>query len=354
MLMNQKDKSIDINDVLKTGQKLFKLVLEKWLILAVVLLFGGGLGFFYAYIKKPIYTSTLSFIINENEGGVSGSLSSLAGLAGFGGMNSGGNVNEDKLLFISTSRHMLGSVLLSDMNVDKKSITMADYFIDLYKMRNGFEKDSSLRSFVAFKNTSIDSLTYQENKIIDKIIDRILKTKMLKVDGKKKTGIVSQSAGIVVLEFKCNDEDFGLLFTQKLYQKLSTYYVSKIVSRQARIYGLIQNRADSLSSLLRSREAAGASYVDQNVNLAKMTGRLNVERARKDIEMLSLMYAEVVKNLEMAKFNLDNQTPVLQIIDSPTYPLPKMVASKIKFSLLGGMLAFGITLMALFIRLSNK
>ncbi|MGC8025682.1 hypothetical protein ACP3WI_25235, partial [Salmonella enterica] len=48
-----------------------------------------------------------------------------------------------------------------------------------------------------------------------------------------------------------------------------------------------------------------------------------------DKTMLSTVYAEVVKNLELAKFTLSQETPVIQIVDNSLFPLIRNKVSKI-------------------------
>ena len=59
------------------------------------------------------------------------------------------------------------------------------------------------------------------------------------------------------------------------------------------------------------------------------------------------MYGEIVKNLEVSKFTLLNNEPLLNIIDTPTLPLKvnklPMIAAFILFSILG-MLIYSFTL----------
>ena len=54
------------------------------------------------------------------------------------------------------------------------------------------------------------------------------------------------------------------------------------------------------------------------------------------------MYGELVKNLEISKFTLLNNKPLLNIIDSPTLPLKvnklSIVSAFILFSILGSFL----------------
>jgi len=54
------------------------------------------------------------------------------------------------------------------------------------------------------------------------------------------------------------------------------------------------------------------------------------------VEILNVMYAEIIKNLEISKMTLLNQKPFINIIDSPRLPL-----EIIHFSILKALILFG-------------
>jgi uncharacterized protein involved in exopolysaccharide biosynthesis len=58
----------------------------------------------------------------------------------------------------------------------------------------------------------------------------------------------------------------------------------------------------------------------------------------------------VVKNLELAKFTLQQETPVIQVVDRSYLPLQKEKESKLKGLLLGGILAGFLTICFLLAR----
>ena len=41
----------------------------------------------------------------------------------------------------------------------------------------------------------------------------------------------------------------------------------------------------------------------------------------RNVEVLNTMYLELVKNIEVSKLTLLNQTPIIQVIDKPILPL---------------------------------
>lgn len=337
-------KKINVAIVLYQVKSLIFLGIKNVKIIAIAGVLGLLLGVGTAFFQKNTYSAYLSFLINENES-TPINLSSLAGLAGIGSIGSG-SVNEDKLMFLSTSRQIIGSALLRKFG----SQTIADRFIKSYDLNKGFKKDSTLQSFSEFKNTSIDSLTFQENKALDIIIKFIADAKLLSIEGKKKAGLVAQNAGIVTVNFVSSDEELAKVFVENIYQVLSVYYVNKTIQRHLRNYNLIKHRADSIKEILSDKEFSGAAYLDQNLNLAKMTGKVKIERTRRDLEMLNIMYGEVLKNLEVAKFSLESQTPMLQVVDYPTLPLKVKRASKLIFGFFGFVLLSSVCFVFIIIK----
>lgn len=351
MESNSENKSgfVSIRDLLKLFVSLFRLAKQNLKLILLCNIVSCLLGATLAFIGKPIYKSHLSFLLNENET-TSLNLSSLAGLAGLGGGNIYSGVNEDKLLFLSSSRFLMGTTLLTEVELRGRKLKLADYFIEKYELQKKFKSDSLLSDFIGFRSKKLDDLTKQENKVLDMVIDYIEKGKLLKVEGKKKAGLVAQNAGIITIDFISVDEFFSKTFVEVLFDNMSNYYVNKSTQRHLRNYNLIRDRADSLKSILSAREFFSANLFDQNVNISKMRAKVNLERNRRDIELLNLMYAEVLKNLEISKFNLENQTPMLQLIDKPTFPLAAEKKSKFKYSLIAMGLANLVLLCVLLIK----
>jgi uncharacterized protein involved in exopolysaccharide biosynthesis len=58
--------------------------------------------------------------------------------------------------------------------------------------------------------------------------------------------------------------------------------------------------------------------------------------------MQSTVYAEIVKNLELSKTALAQESPTVQLLDTPEFPLKKNKLSKFKYALMGFMGGFFI------------
>jgi uncharacterized protein involved in exopolysaccharide biosynthesis len=76
--------------------------------------------------------------------------------------------------------------------------------------------------------------------------------------------------------------------------------------------------------------------------------RVPSQKRQVDVQSSSAIYGEIVKNLELGKISLRQETPLIQVIDQPVLPLPVKKVTKIAgFVLgfiLGGILIIGFIL----------
>jgi hypothetical protein len=76
-----------------------------------------------------------------------------------------------------------------------------------------------------------------------------------------------------------------------------------------------------------------------DANPALRTAPIASEISSREKTMAATIFAEVVKNLEISKTILNQETPVIQMVDQSTFPLPKERVGKLKSLILGGLLA---------------
>jgi LPS O-antigen subunit length determinant protein (WzzB/FepE family) len=95
--------------------------------------------------------------------------------------------------------------------------------------------------------------------------------------------------------------------------------------------------------------SAGISQI--NINTAYQTAAVPKIKNENDAILYGAVYAEVLKNLETLKLDLARETPIVQIIDSPRYPLKKDKLGKLKGIILGGLVG-GIIITAYLLLMS--
>lgn len=69
------------------------------------------------------------------------------------------------------------------------------------------------------------------------------------------------------------------------------------------------------------------------------------ELSQRDKTIVYSIYAEVIKNLEMGRMSLVSQTPIIQLLDQPKYPLIDQRKSILFLMAIGALIGLFIGLM---------
>src|SRR4051812_15344721 len=110
---------ISLKELLQKGKEWWNYLFSQWKIILIAVVIGAALGLAYAFSKKPIYTATLSFALeDEKSGGGLGSALGLASSFGFDLGGSGGSIfTGSNLTELFKSRSMVERTLLSPVKV---------------------------------------------------------------------------------------------------------------------------------------------------------------------------------------------------------------------------------------------
>jgi uncharacterized protein involved in exopolysaccharide biosynthesis len=166
------------------------------------------------------------------------------------------------------------------------------------------------------------------------------KTALMTADYDDETNIMS-------LDVSTTDEALSLELAKRMFESLSSYYVSKSIEKQFRTYTLVNIKRDSVLAALKSAEYQLANFRDTHRGLLMRTDQLTEMRLQREIAALTAMYAEVLKNTEVADFSLKNKTPFIQVIDAPIAPIEPVKLSLIRKLIIG--LAIGGVIGAAFV-----
>ncbi len=320
----------------------------KWIFLACVLCAAAFV--IYSISSKNKYWSELSFMINEDETtSMGGGLSSIIGGIGLG--NLGNNFNLDKILTLASSQRISREALFEKEVIAGREDILANHIINYLDSLDAwqhrpfytrlFKKESDIKH-LRFSHAHQDSFSKLENKAYT-----VLHQYLMGFDGKR--GVFNteygEKNGIMKLSMWSHNEEIAYHAIDNVFQSLSHYYVEKNIEKQQYTYDVLKVKADSIYTDLKSVEYQLASFSDANRNLYSTKDKVTQTRLNREVQKLSILYAEVVKNLEIADFTLQNKTPFIQVIDEPYLPLRFTRLGLLKalvFGLfLGGLLSVG-------------
>ncbi len=337
MEQNNNLKLNDIFNIIKAFIRFYN-SFKKFNLLICFIIFTGAIAFFF--YEKPKYEAVSSFVLMESGGSKIGGLSSLGSQFGIDLGSISGSSNSifsgDNIFDIFKTKTIIQNVLLSVYsNQSYNKRTLADQYIKMYpstikKKIFGKNKDT-----INYATYSINKNNKLNNSILSKIQQKII-TNNLIVERLNKKG------SIIQVKVLSSDEDFSLLFNQRLIEAVKSFYLNiNNTNTKNTLIGL-QNKADSLQRLLFQKSFQSAGLFNANNGLK--TYSANEEISQKDKTVAFALYAEVVKNIELTKITQSQQTPIFQIIDSPQLPLETKKLQLIELLLIALGLSLLITL----------
>jgi uncharacterized protein involved in exopolysaccharide biosynthesis len=89
-----------------------------------------------------------------------------------------------------------------------------------------------------------------------------------------------------------------------------------------------------------------SSSQDQNLFTVQSVAKVPTMQKQLKVTMLTTMYGELVKNLELSKSMAARDEPLITIIDRPHHPL-RVRPSKLKTAAIGGILGVFLTVLFL-------
>ena len=309
-------------------------LLSKWKIIVLVGIIGMALGLAYSFTKKPLYTATLTFAIEDEKSG--GGLGGALGLASSFGIDLGGGgsiFSGSNLTELFKSRTMVEQTLMTPVLVNDKKISLAEMYIQNNNWRKNWDNNPKFRNIQFLPETKRQYFTRIQDSILGVIYQTLSKTSLSVAQKDKKISIIT-------MDVTSNSELFSLRFCEALAKQVGKFYIDT-KSKKARInMQILEHQVDSVRSELNGAITGVAIANDNTFNL---NPALNVRRApsarrQVDVQANTAILTELVKQSELAKVTLRKETPLIQVIDSPILPLKKEKFGKAKGLLVGGVL----------------
>jgi hypothetical protein len=322
---------IQFSDISGSVRLFVSYCLRRWYLFLLVGVLGGLAGIVYAWLSKPKYTANVLFALEDNGGGLSGALS----LAAEFGLNLGGGNDVyagENILIIITSRSMVEKVLLLPDTVNGKVQTFAQTYAELYKMTKAFQDHPRLKGVQFPLGVPRQKYTYQQDSALFLISKSIIKGQLQAIRPDRKLNIYAVS-------MMANNERFAKVFVERLLQETINEYTEMRSSRARETLAILEERVATIKGGMNAAIDSRAAVQDANVNPAFAAAQAPLQRRQFEISSYGQAYAELFKNLELARFQYLKSIPLLKIIEPARYPLEFKKPGRLRTGVLGGMLA---------------
>ncbi len=293
-------------------------LLKRWYFLVLAIGLGAGYGYYKTHKIRPTYTASYTFVLSTDQRGGGNGLAGLASQLGFDGStsNSDNIFSGDNIIELFKSRKLVGSALLSVIDTNTHQ-TLLNYIAQ--------KQYSMIYKRVGPLGNEPPRYTKSQTMLYRMIIGRVASSFLVfKKDKKLIFYIINASS---------TDPDIAYYIAKTVLDQTSKYFIETKTKISANSVNLLQHEADSLGNVLSKTFSSTAAMNDRTYNL---NPSITVQRSGSTFNQAKATafagaYTEVMRNLEIAKINLQRETPLYRIIDEPELPLQAVAPSKLRF-----------------------
>ncbi len=329
-----------VRDLAKNISLLSRFLMRKWKVILICAIAGALLGWCYATFRKTVYTAAVSFTVEGDEDSPQG----ISGLAEQFGVNLGDKksslFNGDNLIVFFKSRSMVQKALLSEATFGNRTEVLVNRYIEFNHLRSKWAQSATLRNLTFTPNEQ--GLTRLQDSILGAFYKKITK-ESLDVDKNDKR------LSIINLEFKSKDELFAKAFAETETANVVDFYIKSQTYKSQHNVDILQYQTDSVRRVLNSSLSGMAESTDDapNANPLKQVLLIPQQKKQVDVEASKEVLAELIKNLELAKYTLRKETPLIQFIDQPILPLDNDLVTWSKGITIGAILGIVLSIFIL-------
>ena len=325
--------AIPVYAVVDTVLEYARLARRRWWLLALSAVAAGVIGYYVAANTPTTYMAKLTFLVNEEDGGL-GAVTGLLGTFGLGG--AGKAYNLDKIVALSKSDKLLRRVLLDTIALDGRTDLVANHIVNV----QGLEEEWELSSSAKIDGPTLETMTDSARLLLRSVATYTTESGVLNVDADDETGILT-------IESAFRSEALSLYVTSRLYEVLAAFYTAQSVSGRRATVEKLAAKADSLEAVLQSAEAQLARRTDTRLGIIGQEPRLRETRLQREIPIIASAYGQVLTNLETSSFALSTITPFFSTVDIPYTPLPVVKSKPLIAAVGGAFVGFAVTFLVL-------
>jgi len=329
---------VSLKELLLEVNKWYRYILSKWLTIVLVGFLGAAIGVTYGLLSKATYTATTTFVL-ENGDASGGGLGQYAGLASMAGIDvggSGGMFQGDNILELYKSRAMIQKTLLSPVTENSPEL-LIDRYISVNELKDKWSKKPLLLNLKFSpesyrKDATNSKLVRLKDSLIGKIVADINKEGL-------KASRPDKKLNKMQIDVMSNDEPFAKLFNDQLVKNVNEFYIQTKTKKSAENVAILNQKVDSVRTVMYGsiNSAAAISDATPNLNPTRSVQRVApIQRRQFEATTSQAILSEMNKNLEISKMNLMKETPLIQVIDQPIFPLSKERVGGLKGLIFGG------------------
>lgn len=319
----------------------FKILWKEKIILLIITMLAVVLGLFYAFSLREEYLSS-GKILPEYQSKSGGGLGQFAGLASLAGIDVGNAVSGG------------ADAIRPDLYPDVLKST--PFFLDLFKLKVKTKNKEEISFSQFYDKYVLDGKINQENTQIkfpksdQYIVVSYQMERNLQNLRERISAVIDKKTGIITVTVKLPDPVVATLVTSYSMNYLTDYITTYRTEKAKRDLNFLAARLDAAKGKYYSNQAKKAQYSDQyQLSMMKLqSADLQRERIDAEYKTSSTFYNSLLQKYEEAKLKIQQETPVIKVLEPPVVPNkksePKKAMILIFSAFLGGIIGVIVAL----------
>lgn len=276
--------------------------------------------------KKPVKYIAMSTFILQEPGANRVPGNDFASILGFNVPESDRMFQGDNLLQLYRTRFMIKKALLSQIPETKNEFVI-DRYLKINGLRAAWKTDPVLRNIDFHKKPDKKHVRVQDSLITSFVND--IRNNYLNV--------FKDRLNLLTVEVRATNEEFAKIFNDQMVKTVNDYYIQTRTKRSQNNLRLLQHQTDSIRAVLNSAMHKVASSPAIHLNPSREILRLPTQKSQITYETNRAMLNELVRDLEVSKMSLRRETPLIQVMDEPVFPLEKIKKNRVKWVIIGAL-----------------
>ena len=266
----------------------------------------------YNYMLRPTYFARTTFVLDTKSSEKIGDLSSIASLAG---ISSSSLFDENSLFQIDN----IQDLYRSDVMIKKTLLSLGNF---------GNKSEIIINRMARFNNDvkkwSKQNISFKNSELVNRSQDSVIKvlTETIKEDHLI-VNKPSRKTTILEVGFDHRDQELAKVFNENLVEIVNDFYLKTKTLKTGKNLEVLKKQSDSVKNILNYSIQILAELDEKipNSNPLLKTNETAYQKVLVDVQANTVIYEELVKQLELARVTHRNNTPLIQIIDTPILPL---------------------------------
>lgn len=341
----KKEPSLSLPEIMKLLKDYWSYLWKKKWVVVISGFSFALLGLIYAFVRTIEYTANYQFAIEGESTSMKISMASLLGTGNVGAFSG------DNLVQLMRSQAMIERTLLREVPNHPDSINFMEYYLICDSVRSACEKlkdqDEEMDDSGPVSVCDLQFPLNQDRNTFAREQDSVLMMVAGGISKKMMVERLDKKMSFVTCSYTYKDEEFCKKFLDAYMDEVLTFYMETKMSRSEKNISNFQRQADSIKIEWNKAIASRAYYADENMNAVRQSVSIELQKKQMEIQTYSTAYVELMKSIATMKVDQMKETPVIQIISEPHFPLQNNKARKLKFIIIGGFLGGFFSVLAL-------